>query len=37
VKMIESNYTRFIADALDDLAARAVVPLIRPDLSANGQ
>lgn len=28
VEMIERHYGRFISDALDELAARAVIPLV---------
>lgn len=33
VAMIERHYARFIVDGLEELAARAVIPLIKPRLS----
>lgn len=35
VAMIERHYGRYVADGLDELAARAVVPLIGPELGVN--
>lgn len=35
VQMIERHYGRWIADGLDELAARAVVPLVPPDDDGN--
>lgn len=35
VEMIERHYAKWIVDGLDDLAARAVVPLVPNDEAAN--
>ena len=33
--MIERNYTRFMAHALDDIARKAIMPLVQQDRGDN--
>lgn len=35
IKMIENNYARFIVDALEDLARKAIMPMVEPDRGDN--
>lgn len=35
IQMIERNYTRFMAHALEDIARKAIVPMIEPESAGN--
>ena len=35
IKMIENNYARFIVDALEGLARKAIMPMVEPDRGDN--
>ena len=35
IQMIERNYTRFMAHALEDMARKAIMPMIEPDRGEN--
>ena len=35
IQMIERNYTRFMAHALEDMARKAIMPMVEPDRGDN--